>query len=150
MATRKKSTPMPEPPELEPAHPLRGERLADDLETLQVLKDEATDLGKAAKAAGARYGEFMRYVLQRMSFERVPKQATGERTYYINRKAYAKVQDKAAFIAWALENDPELLKSYEVREGDLNERVRRNLDDGADLPDGVGYDYKDDIGSRAR
>jgi len=146
---RKKTTPMPEPPAKRPSNPRGGELLADDLETLaSLLAAEKAAKLDAAQATEARTN-FEQYVFDRMAFEKVPAQRAGDRTWYVSYKPYAKIQDKSAFVAWAEENEPELLEEYKVREGDLNTAVRRLLDDQVDLPPGVGYYMKRDIGSRA-
>jgi hypothetical protein len=44
----------------------------------------------------------------------------------------------------------DILKAPDARTGDLNSMIRRILDDGGDLPPGVGYYVKSSINSRAR
>lgn len=68
-------------------------------------------------------------------------------TYSPNRTPYATVQDEDRFIEWAKENDNALIE-IAAREGLLNQLVRQALDNGEELPPGIGYYTREKISIR--
>jgi uncharacterized protein with LGFP repeats len=63
------------------------------------------------------------------------------------KKQYATVQDRAEFVRWAQENEPDLIQ-YKERGAELNSLVRQRLDDGEVLPPGVGFYDREYISQR--
>lgn len=120
--------------------------LREDLATLRQFKLEATRLNKEAKAAAAERDAWQKHCLDRMEAEGLTGKVEFDGVPYTpNRgKYYASVQDKGAFLAWAEENAPHLVKS-EPSKADLNTLVRNALDDGEELPPGIGWYDKDYI-----
>jgi hypothetical protein len=60
---------------------------------------------------------------------------------------YGSVQDESEFVAWANENEPDLLVA-KPRKDLLNQTVKACLDDGRPLPPGLGVYSKDYISIR--
>lgn len=61
---------------------------------------------------------------------------------------YGQVKDKKEFIAWALENDEELV-APEPRKSVINERARQLLDDKEEFPPGFGFRVEEYISQRS-
>ena len=61
---------------------------------------------------------------------------------------YGKITDKKELIAWAKENDDELVID-EVRKSSLNERARQLIDDGEEFPPGMGFRVEEYISQRS-
>lgn len=87
-------------------------------------------------------------LFERMEHEDVGSIKVGQSNFVRAATAYGQVQDRAAFVAWAQENAPELIESKE-RKALVNELVRERLDDGAPLPDGLGFYVKQYVSQRA-
>lgn len=113
--------------------------LKDDLRRLARLKDEAADLNAKAKAKSNELNEFQARVWARMEQEEVESIKVSGRTFV--RRApteYHSMQDEAVFVEWALENDPSLV-SYKGNRRLLNQLVRERIDNGEELPPGLGF-----------
>jgi hypothetical protein len=51
---------------------------------------------------------------------------------------YSVIQDREAFVKWAQENDPSLVK-YVEQKAEVHKLVRERLDNGEGLPPGLGH-----------
>jgi hypothetical protein len=120
--------------------------LREDLAKLRQLKVEATAANKAAEKVKRERDEWQRHCLDRMDAEGFTGKVEFDGTPYTPHrdKHYASIQDKAVFLEWAEENAPHLV-SHEPKKGDLNTLVRNALDDGEELPPGIGWYDKDYI-----
>lgn len=87
-------------------------------------------------------------LIQRMEGEEAESHKTAGVLFVPTRRPYGTVQDRQEFVKWAQENAPELVEAKE-RKGLVNEIVRQRLDDGEDLPPGVGYYVKEYVSQRA-
>ncbi len=63
------------------------------------------------------------------------------------RTPYAVVQDEDKFIEWCQDNDKALIE-IAAREGLLNQLIRTALDNGEELPPGVGYYTREKVSIR--
>lgn len=115
--------------------------LSEDLLALRELKTASAKLTKDAKALAADYKREEARVLTRMEVEKTDGlKADGTSFSRItgDGKESGVIQDRKAFVAWALENDAELVE-YKERGEQLNSFVRRLLDDGAEFPPGLSF-----------
>lgn len=115
---------------------------------LRFLKQEAD--GLAAQAAGAKAFavEAEHRFFERLEEEGVDSIKVGGTNFVKAETSYGQVQDRAAFIAWCEENKPELVELKE-RKALVNELVREHLDDGSELPPGLGFYVKQYVSQRA-
>lgn len=112
--------------------------LKQDLIRLRKLKGERDrDKERAAKSE-EKFKTFQMRVLERMEAEEVDGLKTGGTTFSPVEQVYATVQDRSEFVAWAKATDPELVADKE-RGSLLNALVRQRLDDGEELPPGIGF-----------
>jgi hypothetical protein len=121
--------------------------LGQDLVKLRKLKTEATELKRKAEAADREMKTWERHCFERMDAEESEGHRTRGALYTPVSKEYATVTDRTAFIEWAKAHDEDLVQERE-RSADLNALVRRYLDDGVELPPGVGYYTRDYISVR--
>jgi hypothetical protein len=135
-------------PATKPTHPKGTKSLSRDLIHLRKLKRTEALANRAKAAATAARKDFEEYCKARMAWDGADSQRTDNTTFYMVRTPYGVVQDRAVFLAWAQENAPDLIKSPEQRDGELNALIRRCLEDGEELPPGVGYTVKEYIGTR--
>lgn len=113
-----------------------------DLKRLNELKQKERKLKAQVSEATQARAEWERHCFDRMVRE---DQQPGESStkiagvsYIPTRTTYGIVQDRAAFLDWARENDEGLYQLTE-REGLINQLVREKLDNGEPLPPGLGY-----------
>lgn len=87
----------------------------------------------------------------RMDREQVESIKSGGKLVTRNEPTpYAQVNDRAAFIEWARENDEGLLEIKErTTDGILNQLVRQRLEDKQELPPGLTFYTKGEISLRA-
>lgn len=125
--------------------------LSDDLLALRELKDRSAKLTKEAKALAADYKREEARVMTRAEAEGVDGLKADGTLFSVidgSGKECGVVQDRKAFIAWALENDDELVE-YKERGEQLNAFVRRLLDDEAEFPPGLAFRSTPYISMRA-
>ncbi len=118
----------------------------DKLDALRLRKNRYRDLQKQADEAKAEHDELQRDMVEEM-------RASGDYSYKgdlasYSRKStiYGTVQDLDQFINWAREQelDSEFLKEKPVAQR-VNEIVRAAVDNGEELPPGLGFYTKDYI-----
>lgn len=112
---------------------------------LKATRDTAKDAFDAAD------GEFKRHqtdTIERMqALDKQGSKAFGL-SFTLNKPThYGTNQDRSEFVAWAEENEPELVETKE-RAALLNALVRAKLDDGEPLPPGVGWYSRQHISIR--
>ncbi len=129
-----------------------GKRMTD--ETLSAKLKRLASIKKAEKRAKAEHDALTneRAQLERECFDLMETEdgmASARKldgiTFRPSRTPYATIQDEQAFIEWAQENDTALIE-VAAREGLLNQLVRQALDNGEELPPGVGYYNREKIG----
>lgn len=122
--------------------------LTDDLRHLRTLKETKDDLKKRADEAERDFKQWQQHCLTRMESEDAQSHRTDGTTFSPVEKIYASVQDRSAFVAWAKANDDELIEDKE-RGVLLSALVRERLDNGEELPPGVGFYTREYISMRA-
>lgn len=121
--------------------------VGQELLTLSKYRDEEAQLKKRYEASKAKREAHERKCMGRMETEEVESYKTRGKLFSNTGITYAQVQDRDAFLTWAHENEPELVKESESK-GDLNALVRACLDDGKAFPPGVGSYEKNYISIR--
>lgn len=122
--------------------------LADDLIDLRGLKAARDALKAEYTEADKAFRLKQDKVLNRMEVEQTESQRVDGTLFVPTETVYGQVQDREAFIKWAEENDEQLFEPKE-RAQLLNQLVREKLDNGEELPPGVGFYVKKYIGQRA-
>lgn len=123
----------------------------EDLRRLDAMRAEEGKLKRAAAEAAEMRAEWEKSCFDRMVDEGYDPGESSLKIkgviYIPNRTDYAVVQDRAAFIEWAEQNDAGLIE-VATRDGLLNQLVRERLDNGEPLPPGIGYYPKEFISIR--
>jgi hypothetical protein len=123
----------------------------DDLRHLDQLKAAEAKAKRAATDLTHERAQWERACFDRMVDEGYDPGESSLKikgvVYIPNRTDYAVVQDRAAFVEWAKDNDEGLIETA-TREGLLNQLVRERLDNGEPLPPGIGYYTKEFISVR--
>ncbi|MGZ6854889.1 MAG: gp33 family protein [Mycobacteriaceae bacterium] len=122
--------------------------LSDDLLTLRDLKAERDAANKQFKALDAEFKTQQRRLIERMEAEGTDSLKADGTSFSPVKLEFGTIQDRQAFVAWAQENDPELIE-YHERDEQLNALVRRLLDDGQDLPPGSSFYTREYISMRS-
>lgn len=112
--------------------------IAEQAEQLRALKREAAEADSIAKDLKAQYKEAEIELHERMSQEGIQSIKHDGTLYVPAGTTYGQVQDRAEFVAWAEAERPELLETKE-RKALVNEIVRECLDNGTELPPGLGF-----------
>lgn len=123
--------------------------LSEDCKNLAALAEKSAECKKAHDEAKAAYEEAEAALLERMEHEDVPTIGVGTTLFTRAETIYGQVQDEAAFLEWAKGHDEELFET-KARKGLVNELVRERLDNGEELPPGVGFYPKTYISKKAR
>lgn len=112
------------------------ERLA----RLRVLKNQYRDLDRKAKEAKRVHDEEQAAIFEDMREEQLLTIKTDDATFSRKATIYAHVQDMEEFAAWCREREleEEFLREKE-ESARLNELVRGLIDNGEELPPGVGW-----------
>jgi hypothetical protein len=122
--------------------------LAQDLRRLKRLKDESSTANAKARAATEALNKFQAKVFARMEAEEVDSMKVSGRNFVRSTTEYASIQDRDAFLVWARENDHSLYAEREERRL-LNQLVRERLDNGEELPPGIGFYVREIVSVKA-
>lgn len=131
--------------------------LSEDLLALRELKGRRDTANKTFKDLDAAFKTEQRRLIERMYAEAEaagadPEKGVGQKIDGISftpvKLEYGTVQDRQEFVAWALENDAELVE-YKERGEQINALARRLLDDNAEFPPGLGFYEREYISMRA-
>lgn len=112
--------------------------IAEQAEALRELKQDAAAADAVAKDAKALYKQAEVAFIERMQSEGVESIKHDGTLYVPAATTYGQIQDRAEFVAWAEAERPELLETKE-RKALVNEIVRECLDNGTEMPPGVGF-----------
>lgn len=125
--------------------------LPQELEKLGVLRKREDILKRRAKAAALKRAMFESFLYEEMVEEGWTPNDSGVRlghvTFSPQRTDYATIQDASKFSKWAADHD-EVMLELKPRKKQLNELVRRLLDNGEPMPPGLGYHTKTYISQR--
>lgn len=118
--------------------------LKQDLIRLRRLKEEASRANAKAKKISLERDTLQARVFARMEDEEIDGMKVAGRNFVRSSTIYGSVQDRDLFIAWAEANDQSLVRPKEA--GDLlNQLVRERIDNGEELPPGIGFYTRDII-----
>lgn len=124
--------------------------LGDDLDRLTLLQRRETILKRRAKEAAAKREAWEREVYDRMLDEGwEADKSTLNRNgvkFRPHSKDFAVIQDAKLLKAWLLTDGDEGLVEDRFKQGELNHLIREKLDNGEELPPGLGYHTKTSIG----
>lgn len=116
--------------------------LREDLVKFRELKQDSTAKNAAAKQAKELKEQQEYRCLDRMQNDEdevIDRQGSGGSLFTLVEKVKGVVNDKSAFIAWALENEPDLVQ-YEPRQEKINAKVNQLLDDAVEeWPPGLTF-----------
>lgn len=121
--------------------------LKQDLVRLRKLKTADREAKQKYETAHSEFKKWEAHCMERMRSEETDALRADGTLFTPVEKVYATVQDRQAFVRWAQTNDPELVE-YKERGELLNALVRGSLDDGEELPEGVGFYTRDYISQR--
>ena len=86
--------------------------------------------------------------IERMESEGAEGHKAGGVTFTPAETLYSSVNDRTAFVAWALENEPELVQYHERKEL-INQLIRERVDNGEELPPGTSFYIKQYVSQTA-
>lgn len=122
--------------------------LSEDLLALRELKGRRDVAVKAGKELDAEFKREQYRLIERMNAEGADGHKADGISFTPVKLEYGTVQDRQQFVAWALDNDEELVE-YKERGEQINALVRRLLDDGAEFPPGLGFYEREYISMRS-
>jgi len=114
---------------------------------LRQLRLELDDAEAVAKSTKLDYVDAERRFFERMEAETVGSVKVDGVNFVPQTTVYGQVQDREAFIQWAESTDESLLEPRE-RKALINELVREAIEQGAELPPGLGFYTKDYVSQR--
>jgi hypothetical protein len=115
---------------------------------LREKKQKYEDLKEKADEAKLDFKTAQAELLEYMDANDIEGVKTDGVNFVPTKTYYGQITDRKAFIAWAEENDDELLEPKE-RKSVLNERARQLLDDGEEFPPGMGFRVEEYISQRS-
>lgn len=121
--------------------------LNEELKQLRTLRYDRDDAKDTFEDLDKKYRAKQAELMQQMEGLGVESMKIDGTNFVPTSTVYAQMQDRGEFVAWAKENAPELLEDRE-RKDLLNAEVRRCLDDGEKLPDGLGFYVREYISQR--
>ena len=122
--------------------------LAAELAGLRAVKNLRDTAKKEYERLDTEFKQKQFRVMERMKQEGVESMKVDGTLFVPTETVYAQIQDRSEFVAWAEENDTELIEPKERKEI-LSQLVRQKLDDGEALPPGVGFYVREYISQRA-
>lgn len=122
--------------------------LTEDLTVLRDTKTERDEAKAHYEGLDQSFKQLQLTVKERMEQEGVDSLKADGTLFVPASTIYAQIQDREAFIEWALANEAELTERKERKEL-LNALVRERIDNGEALPPGVGFFTREYISQRA-
>lgn len=112
----------------------------EKLERLKTAKNYYRDLQSQADEAKQQHDALQAEVFAIMRDRRILTHKAEDASYSRKATIYGHVQDRDAFVAWCRENglDEDILVVKEKGQP-LNELVRARIDNGEELPPGIGF-----------
>lgn len=121
------------------------EERAKDLRT---KKQDYEEKKEAADVAKMEFKQAQAELLEYMDANNIEGVKTDGINFIPTKTIYGQISDRNAFIAWAEENDDELIEPKE-RKSVLNERARQLVDDGEEFPPGMGFRVEEYVSQRS-
>lgn len=125
-----------------------SDELEDQLLELRRLKALESEAKTKYEEARNDHKSFEAELIDRMAAGKIESQSVDGTRFTPTSTIYSSVQDRQAFVAWAKETDDSLIEDKERKEV-LNQIVRQCLDDGDELPPGIGFYTREYISQRA-
>lgn len=122
--------------------------LTQELTGLRALKAKRDKAKREFEDLDLEFKQRQFRAMERMRSEGVESMKVEGTLFVPTETVYAQIQDRQEFVAWAEENDTELIEPKERKEI-LSQMVRQRLDDGEPLPPGVGFYVREYISQRA-
>ena len=122
-------------------------KITEQARELRALKQAAAEAKSAAEDAKDAFEDAQRKFYERLQDEGIGSIKVDGTLFVPQQTTYHQIQDREAFIAWAEENEEELLEPKE-RKSLLNELVKDYIERGEELPPGLGFYVKDYISQR--
>lgn len=122
--------------------------LSQELIALRKRRAEYDRKRKSAEAAEDVFKKAQARLYERMEAESVQSMKVDGTLFVRSETAYATTQDREAFVEWAENHDSGLIEMKE-RAALLNQLIREKLDNGEELPPGVGYYVRQVVSQRA-
>lgn len=120
----------------------------EDLEELRRLKMDRDHRKEQFDTADHAFKQKQAEVFERMDEEKIDSMRVDGVNFVRSATAYGTVQDREAFVEWAREHDDGLVE-YKERAALINELVRERIDNGEELPPGLGFYTRELIQQRA-
>lgn len=126
----------------------RRTTLSDDAIALREMKLAYRAADKEAKRLKAEHDKAEQRFIERMESEGAEGHKAGGVTFSPAEQVYSSVNDRTAFVEWALENEPELVH-YTERKDLMNQLIRERIDNGEEPPPGTTFYIKQYVSQTA-
>lgn len=121
--------------------------IADDARALRDLKVRKAEAKAAFKKIEEAHAIAEAQFKERLKTEGMDSLKVDGVNFVPTTTIYGQIQDRSAFVEWALEHDAELVQ-YKEREELINQLARKHVDDGEPLPPGLGVRPREYISQR--
>lgn len=115
---------------------------------LREKKQDYEEKKEAADIAKMEFKQAQAELLEYMDANDIEGVKTDGINFIPTKTVYGQITDRNAFIAWAEENDDELIEPKE-RKSVLNERARQLIDDKEEFPPGMGFRVEEYVSQRS-
>lgn len=122
--------------------------IPQEAKQLRELKHEAKEADDLARSLKAEVRRRELALKERMEEQDIDGVKVDGSSFVPTETIYGQVQDRSQFVAWAIENAPELVE-YKERGELINSLARETLDDNGEFPPGLGFRVKEYISVRA-
>ncbi len=119
----------------------------DKLLALKGLRETRETARIAFEEADKEFKSLQYDVFEHLSDQGIESMKVDGTNFVRASTAYGSVQDREAFVEWAKQNDEALIE-YKERGALINELVRERLDNGEELPPGLGMYTRDLVQQR--
>jgi hypothetical protein len=122
--------------------------LAEDALALRELKLFKEAMARAKSEADEKHALAELRFMERMEAEGTDGVRVEGVLFTPTKTIMGNVQDRQEFVAWAHDNNEELIE-YKEKKALVNELVRSKMDNGETLPPGLGFYTKSFVSQRA-
>ena len=121
--------------------------ITEQARELAELKRSSEIAASAAATAKDAFEDAQRAFYERLQDEGIGSIKVDGTNFVPAQTVYGQIQDREAFIAWARENEEELLEPRE-RKSLINELAREAVESGGELPPGMGFYVREYVSQR--
>lgn len=122
--------------------------IQEEAAALRTMKEQYNESKAETEALKAQFDAAQSKLIERMEDEKVEGVKVDGTNFVPAKTTYGKITDRRKFIEWAKIEAPELLEDRERKEL-LNELARQRIDDGEEMPPGMGSYDREYISQRA-